>query len=561
MSRSKSKAKRAQEKAAAAIRTAPDPSLPPAPEAPSLPPNWEPPREQAPSAIAADEPTWSRIFGLVGLMLMMLGSVAVLLTLFNKISTLVGPDLGRACMVVGVALMVFHAVRDPDVQYRRMYALLGGAFLLASLIISLMPVRDPLTQQAVTAALMMTWGVPLAAVGLLFLTAYLRHEDSPAWRDRTIAVFGVFGVVLTGVGLIGGNVYDKFLVPQGVVLALLGCMFLWAFIAARGADTDAGVFAGKALGAIGAITFLVALGRSALPPLFYHWHWISTRPMPYLVPSGLSLMGLGLLYVVFAVGLCSERPLVVMTRRELVAYFYSPIAYLVLGGFALFNWFWYFYFVIFRLRLIGSLPEPIIAEYLTHFLPLICMVLLGIPVLTMRLLSEERSTGTYEMLMTAPTTETTIVLSKFLGAFFFYLLLWLPMALYLVALRVGSGQEFEYRPLFGFGISVAAIGAGFLSMGLFFSSLTRSQVVAAVLTSVVTLVMTGVGLAKYLLLAARVPEDSAWIRAISHISYIDVWVTSLREGVFAPRYLVFHLSVTVFWLFATVKVLETRKWS
>jgi ABC-type transport system involved in multi-copper enzyme maturation permease subunit len=407
---------------------------------------------------------------------------------------------------------------------------------------------------------MMTWGVPLAVLGLFFLTAYLRHEDAPQWRERTIALFGVFGSVLTATGIIGGNMSEKFLVPQGLVLALLGCTFLWAYIAARGVESDAGFFAGKMLGIIGAITFLVALGRTALPPLFYHWHWIGTRPAPYLVPSGLLLMGIGLLYVLFAIGLCSDRPLVVMTRRELTAYFYSPIAYLVLAGFSFFNWAWYSWFVL-ELRLNGAMPEPIIATYLTHFLPLICMVLLGIPVVTMRLLSEERSTGTYEMLMTAPIKETTVVLSKFLGAFVFYLLLWLPMGLYLVALRVGSGQSFEYRPLFGFGISVAAIGAGFLSMGLFFSSLTRSQIAAAVLTAVAALVITGIGLAKYVLVGFRVPEDSAWIRAISHVSYIDVWVTTLREGVFAPRYLVFHLSVAICWLFATVKVLEARKWS
>jgi len=128
-------------------------------------------------------------------------------------------------------------------------------------------------------------------------------------------------------------------------------------------------------------------------------------------------------------------------------------------------------------------------------------------------------------------------------------------------LRIGTGQYFEYRPLFSFGLSIGIVGAGFLAMGLFFSSITKSQIIAAILTAAVAIFMTILGFGKYVLQNNGVAPDSAWVRAISHISYTDVWGGTLSHGVFAPRYLIFHLSAAIFWLFATVKVLEARKWS
>src|SRR5205807_651435 len=116
--------------------------------------------------------------------------------------------------------------------------------------------------------------------------------------------------------------------------------------------------------------------------------------------------------------------------------------------------------------------EPIVRRYIVDLIPVIAQMFV-VPVLTMRLLSEEKRTGTLEMVLTVPVNELTITLSKFLAAWIFYLLTWLPTFLFLVALRAMGEKEFDYRPLLSFNFAVMATGAGFIAMGLFFSSITR----------------------------------------------------------------------------------------
>src|SRR5262249_54769175 len=148
-----------------------------------------------------------------------------------------------------------------------------------------------------------------------------------------------------------------------------------------------------------------------------------------------------------------------------------------------------------------------------------------------------------------------VVLSKFFAAFALFLLGFVPWGLFLVALRIEGGREFDYRPLLSFFIAVACSGAGFLSMGLFFSSLTRNQIAAAILTFVGMVALTAL-----FFIQGQIPPQSIWGSVVSHVSYLDLWINSL-EGTLAPRLLVFHVSAMVFWLFLTTQVLGARKWS
>jgi hypothetical protein len=117
-----------------------------------------------------------------------------------------------------------------------------------------------------------------------------------------------------------------------------------------------------------------------------------------------------------------------------------------------------------------------------------------------------------------------------------------------------GGQEFDYRPVLTFFIALAVMGSGFIAMGLFFSSLTRNQIAAAVLTFAGMMFWT-----LLFFLKRNLETESALHTVLTYVSYIDLWLTSMN-GTLTPRYLLFHLSMAIFWLYLTVKVLESRKW-
>jgi ABC-2 type transport system permease protein len=178
----------------------------------------------------------------------------------------------------------------------------------------------------------------------------------------------------------------------------------------------------------------------------------------------------------------------------------------------------------------------------------------------MGLFAEERRSGTLEVLLTAPINDWHIVLSKFLGSWFFLMLLWLPWWLFLLALRLEGGKEFDFRPMLGFSLALLACGAAFTAMGLFFSSLTRSQIVSAALTFMGMMAL----LACYILVEFVLRGSSNLaisVKAVMRaLSFVHMW-SDASDGKLYIRDVAVQLSLAVFWIFATVKVLEVRRWS
>ena len=514
----------------------------------------QPPAETAPSFVREDEPRVARLAGMAGVMLAVLGGMALGMILANRPSGLVGPSLGSTCLLTGLVLMLLHAAVDRDLQIRRTYLVFALLLLTAGVVLCLVPAEGQVGRLFVA-------GYPCLLVAWLFLTSAVRNETDEAWRRPVVGVLGVVGAVLALTGFIGGNIgHGNFLTPHGLLLALLGLGYLCSFVGTRGVSDDLAYWIGVGMGAVGVLFFLIALGRSILPPILYARHWINTRPEPYVVPVGILLMGLGLAYAAVSAGLCSENRLVVMTRRELAAFFYSPVAYIVLLGFTVIGGLQFLWFVGMvtdwqRAGLRAPLVEPVVREFFMNDICLFAMAFI-VPALTMRLLSEEQRTGTMEVLLTAPVDETAVVLSKFFAAWLFFLLLWVPWGLFLLALRVMGGQALDYRPLLSFLIALGCTGAGFIAMGLFFSSITRNQIVSAVLTFVGMLVLTAVVLGPRLI----GNPDSPWVSVMNHASYINLWAESL-DGKLEFKFPVFHLSAAALWLFLTVKVLDARKWS
>jgi ABC-2 type transport system permease protein len=229
----------------------------------------------------------------------------------------------------------------------------------------------------------------------------------------------------------------------------------------------------------------------------------------------------------------------------------------VLVAYTVAHWITYGLFIAPAISEPGPMPEPIVRNLILQWASVIATILL-VPVLTMRLFSEEHRSGTFEVLMTTPVSEIAVTLSKFIAALVMFLVTWIPFGLLLVGLRIIGGKPFDFQPLLGFFIGLSLTGAAFISIGVFFSSLTKSQIGSGVLTCVAMLSLTMLYIARSFV-QHFAGANSNWVVFLKHISYLDIWIDSLF-GRLIPMNLMFQVSLTVFFLFLTVKVLESRRW-
>lgn len=236
--------------------------------------------------------------------------------------------------------------------------------------------------------------------------------------------------------------------------------------------------------------------------------------------------------------------------RELRAYFFSPLAWVVLFFFLLINGFIFAMIVSFLNdpRAPGGPPLELFFGGTLFFW--LTLLFLG-PVLTMRLVSEELRSGSIEVLMTAPVTEGEVVAGKYLAALTFYLFLWLPTLAY--AGLIAWHSEVDWGPVASGYLGILAIGALFLAIGLFASAISKSQLIAAIITFALLILVFSFGLLETLLQGEV---------AKSVFGYLNLWnhMDEFARGVVDSRRLVYYASATLFFLFLTTRVLETRKW-
>ena len=181
-----------------------------------------------------------------------------------------------------------------------------------------------------------------------------------------------------------------------------------------------------------------------------------------------------------------------LTGRELKAFWYSPMAYVVGALFLLLQG-WVFWLLVAVLNDPRMDPSWTIGQFFfggTFFFWM--TVLIVAPLLTMRTFSEEKRTGTIEFLLTAPVTDSQVVLAKFLGAWLIYTTLWLLTFVFFVMMRAFT--SFDWGPIVTGYLGTWLLGAVLTAMGLLASSLTRNQVIAAVLTFVIILLLFSVGI-------------------------------------------------------------------
>ena len=242
----------------------------------------------------------------------------------------------------------------------------------------------------------------------------------------------------------------------------------------------------------------------------------------------------------------------VLWKREMQATFFSPMAYVVMAVFLVLMG---LSFSIVVQLLVRGAPGSDVVQILFASPFFWLAVLIAVPSITMRLLTEERREGTIESLMTAPVTCSELVIAKFLGALSFYLILWIPTLSYVLIIHHFSASEtvFDVGGLAGAYLGAGLIGAFFISVGLFFSSLTSSQIVAAISTFAAVAVFLLVGFLPWM-------SDSHLLQELTRMISGHVHMNDFARGAIHTQVLVFYLSTTLLMLFVTVKYLQSRDW-
>lgn len=500
------------------------------------------PEGPGPSQVMEDELAAPRMVGIAGLMAVIIGFVAVGFGLQDR-PFAIGPGIGLLCLFAGLTGLVVHAFMEEEPTLRLTY--FGGGVMGALVGTGVLFLGD-----WTVAARGLGLVVALAALPLLLCVARGDAQEHAVlgWVPRGLMFAGAM-LLVAALGwqfrLSERGDFESIGLP--LVLSVLGAAYFLGVLGFLGWESELAYRAGWLATLGGLVVTLLAFTRSLL-------HETGAWPAQgtaYFVPGGYLISLVSMLVSAAAYSTVSERPTLVVARRELQGFFYSPIAYFVLISFALATWFSYQNFLGNLAE--GRVLEPILNYYVIELFLILCL-LFSVPLITMRLLSEEKRAGTLEVLLTAPVDEASIVLGKFLAAFVMFLSLWLPFMLYLLALPVGAQPGFDFRPLLSFGVALAASGAGFVAMGLLFSAVSGNQLVAGALTLVGM-----IGLLVPYILQFRMMETSGWGTVLGHISFLTGWESAL-EGKLIPRQWVFSVSLTVFCLFCSVKVLESRKW-
>ena len=236
--------------------------------------------------------------------------------------------------------------------------------------------------------------------------------------------------------------------------------------------------------------------------------------------------------------------------RELKAYFFSPLAYVVLFFFLVINGFIFAAIISYLNDPRAPAGPPLNVFFGGTIYFWLTLLFLG-PVLTMRLLSEELKTGSIEVLMTAPVTEGQVVAGKYLAALAFFLFLWLPTLAY--AGIIAYYESVDWGPVAAGYVGILGIGALFLAIGTFASAMSKNQLVAAIITFALLIVLFSFGLLENLL------NDETAKRVFG---YLNLWdhMDDFSKGIVDSRRLVYYLSATLFFLFLTSRALEDRKW-
>ena len=247
-----------------------------------------------------------------------------------------------------------------------------------------------------------------------------------------------------------------------------------------------------------------------------------------------------------------------IAQKEIRAYFSSPIAYIVIGLFALL--FGYFYVAILDWFIrqgmsgaMGMTPAPLNLnqQFVRPLLLNATVVLLFVlPMITMRTYSEEKRSGTIELLLTSPLTDMQIILGKFTGAMALYASMLGVTLLYVGVLFVFGNPE--WKPIVTAYLGLLLLGGCFISVGMLISSFTRNQIVAAMLTFGVFLLLWVIDWIGTFL----GPSGETIVNYLSITRHFE----DFAKGVIDTTHLIYYVSFITFGLFLTAKSVDSERW-
>jgi ABC-2 type transport system permease protein len=255
------------------------------------------------------------------------------------------------------------------------------------------------------------------------------------------------------------------------------------------------------------------------------------------------------------------RNIIAIAHKELKSYFSGPIAYIAIGLWALL--YGYFFVAILQffvrrgmqMNQMGMQGGPqsmnVNQELIRPLLQNVTiMILFVMPMVTMRTYSEEKRSGTIELLLTSPLTDFQIIMGKFLGAMALYAVMLLVTTIHIGLLFIYGNPE--WKPIVTAYLGLFLLGGCFISMGLLISSLTKNQIVAGMVTFAVFLllwIITWIG-------SFSGPTVDQLTQYLSIIDHLD----DFSKGVVDTKHVIYYVSFITFGLFLTAKSVDSERW-
>jgi len=257
------------------------------------------------------------------------------------------------------------------------------------------------------------------------------------------------------------------------------------------------------------------------------------------------------------------RNVISISKREILSFFVSPVAYFVITGFLLLGGYFFFnllgmYEII--LQRIAQMPMqmamdmPNLNQWVVEpfFKTLVVVLVFLVPLLTMRIIAEEKRSGTFELLITSPVKVSEIVLGKFLGVSFVIIVMMLLVFIFPFLLFIYGDPGPEIAPILSGILGLTLCALAFVSLGMAVSSFTESQVVAGICSMVALL----------LIYVIHSPAEAASGFTADLLMYLSpmIQMQDMLRGVISIKAIVYFLSFISLGLFLSGRALEMQRW-